>query len=121
MYKTRNTTEIVLHLAGLTNQFLNGTHAGVLRTGSDQKGPTRGSEPYSSPAPLGQSTRIGKKMYARAKGLRIKNWPEPVLFGRPERTNGMRPKINPNPSPNPNDLEQLQASKEAERTKIRVA
>ena len=61
MYKTGNTTEIVLHLAGLTNQFLNGTHAGVLRTGSDQKGPTRGSEPYSSLAPLGQSTRIGKK------------------------------------------------------------
>ena len=68
-----------------------------------------------------KARELGKKMYARAKGLRIKNWPEPVLFGRPERTNGMRPKINPNPSPNPNDLEQLQASKEAERTKIRVA
>ena len=71
-------------------------NARVLRTGgSGQNGPAHGSEPPSSPAPVGQSAGIRRvvkgKMCARALDLSI--WPEPVVFGLPERTNGKQPKI----------------------------
>ena len=70
-------------------------NARVLRTGSGQNVPTRGSEPLSSPAPVGQSAGIwrvvaGKNVSACLGPFHL-NWPEPVLFGRPERTNRKRP------------------------------
>ena len=47
----------------------------VLKTGSGQNGPAHGSEPLSSPAPVGQSAGIWKvmegKMYTRALDLSI--------------------------------------------------
>ena len=49
--------------------FLKG-NARVLRTGAGQTGPAHGSEPLSSPAPVGQSAGIRRvvagKTYARA-------------------------------------------------------
>ena len=65
----------------------------MLRTGFGQNSPAHGSESLSSPAPVGQSAGIWRvvagKMYVRLGPFHL-NWPEPVLFGRPERTNGKR-------------------------------
>ena len=64
-----------------------------LRTGSGQNGPAYGSEPLSSPAPVGQSAGIwcgGKNVYASLGPFHL-NWPEPVLFGSKKRTNRKRP------------------------------
>ena len=81
-------------LAGLTSQFLNGTHWRVLRTASGQNGPSHGSEPLGSSAPVGQSAGIWKvmarKMYARLGALHL-NWSEQVLCFRMVRTNGNWP------------------------------
>ena len=50
-------------------------NARVLKTGSGQNGPAHGSEPLSSPEPVGQSAGIWRvmagKMYARALDLSI--------------------------------------------------
>ena len=50
-------------------------NARVLRTGSGQNGPAHGSEPLSSPAPVGQSAGIwgvvAGKLYVRALDLSI--------------------------------------------------
>ena len=75
-------------------------NARVLRTGSGQNVHARGSEPLSSPAPVGQSAGIWRvaagQMYARALDFSTKNWPQAVLFGQPEPTDGKRPKFQSN-------------------------
>ena len=87
--------------SGRSEQSVLKWNARVLRTGSGQNDPAHGSEPLNSPAPVGQSAGMGdlwrEYVHARLGPFHI-NWPEPVLFGRPERTNGKRPKtvISPN-------------------------
>ena len=73
-------------------------NARVLRASSGQNGPAHGSEPLRSPAPVGQSAanrRWWREKCTRALDLFHLNWPEPVLFGRPERTNGKLHRRNP--------------------------
>ena len=81
-------TKLCLRLAGLQSlghfQFVPSGrsdksvlkyYAKVLRTGSSQSRPAHGSDPLSSPAPIGQSEGICKivagKIYARALDLSI--------------------------------------------------
>ena len=68
---------VAFHLSGLGrfDQFVYKWNARVLKTSSAQNGPAQGSEPFSSPAPVGQSAGIGElwqeKMYMRALDLSI--------------------------------------------------
>ena len=58
------------------------------QTGSGQNGPAHGSEPLSSPAPVGR-----KRGKLESCGSFYLNWSEPVtfgVFGRPDRTNEKR-------------------------------
>ena len=60
-------------------------------SGSGQNGPARGSEPLSSTAPVGQSAGIWRvvagTIHARYGTFHLK-WPEIVLFGGSDWTNG---------------------------------
>ena len=60
---------------GQSDQSVLKKNARVLRTGSGRNGPARGSEPLSSPAPVGQSAGIWRvvagTMYARALDLSV--------------------------------------------------
>ena len=81
--------------SGRSDQSVLKWNARGLRTGSGQNVPAHGSEPLSSPAPVGQRTGIwrvvgGKNVRARLAPFNL-NWLEPVVFGRTERTNGKRP------------------------------
>ena len=51
-------------------------NAQVLRTGSGQNSPARGSQPLSSPAPVDQSARIRRVVVGRNVGPFHLNWPE---------------------------------------------
>ena len=88
----------LFYRSGRSNLSILKWNARVLRTGSGRNGPAHGSEPLSSPAPVGQLQSAGiwrvvaGKMYTRALDTFHLNRPEPVLFGWPERTNGKRPK-----------------------------
>ena len=69
-------------------------NARALRNGSGQNGPAHGSEPLSSPAPVGQSAGIRRVIAEKTVRTHLGpfhlNWPEPILFGRPDRTDGER-------------------------------
>ena len=56
-------------------------NARVLRTASGRNGPA-GSEPLSSPAPVGHV--VSKNVRAHLGPFHL-NWPEPVLFGWPDQ------------------------------------
>ena len=79
-------SKVVFYYSGLPcpiSQFLNGK--------------IHGSEPLSSPASgwqkRGNLESLGaKNVRARLEPFHF-NWPEPVLFGRPERTYGKPPKL----------------------------
>ena len=62
-------------------------NAGVLRTGSGQKDPAHGSEQLCSTAAVDQSVGIWRIVLGKmdARDFSIVNWPESILFGRPER------------------------------------
>ena len=64
----------------------------IERTGSVKNGPAHGSEPLSSPAPVGQRAGIWRVVAGKNKRAHLRffhlNWPE-ILFGRPERINRM--------------------------------
>ena len=67
--------------------------ARVLRTGSAQNGPAHGPEPPSFSAAVGQSAgmwRVVAEKSTRAPWTFHSNWPEQVLFRRPDRANGKR-------------------------------
>ena len=94
---TKKITKVAFHLYGLsgpTSQFLNGTNEFselVLARMSLLM------EQRSSVLPLrsAKAREFGKlwreNVHARLRPYHL-NWSEPVLFGRPERTNGKRPK-----------------------------
>ena len=62
-------------------------NAGVLRTGSGQKDPAHGSEQLCSTAAVDQSMGLWRIVLGKmdARDFSIVNWPESILFGRPER------------------------------------
>ena len=78
--------------SGRSDQLVLKWNARVLRTGSDQNRYAYGLELLSFPVPVSQSAGI--RRVVAEKHLRVRlgpfhlNRPEPVLFGRPERTNG---------------------------------
>ena len=94
---TKQEIKVVFHLSSLTgqtSQFLNWTHefAELVLARMSLLMDQRASQFFRSGQPKrGNLESCGGKN-APAGLSTFKNWPEPVVFGRPDRRNGKRPK-----------------------------